>query len=277
MPSGPPGSMTGVALLVARHKGLSRGGGTSGMQGFLEVVGAENAERQLSAFLSEVRSSAPAATLQATHRAVITAAIVTLERRLQSARQVLDSQSAEAAAESRLIEKHVLELENNLAAFADTPERASLDDMAERLLILQDLMPVVDRQTALLLRARQWIDDLRDAAVEWRLRDDATDFGINSPGLLRALTAVSAALDTMTAGVHKNRVGRHASFTDRGFARLVQLGGAVQDPSEQSKKTKLSDARDRLSRISDRMAEMGAIAPGRERNRQAGSVDHGGA
>jgi hypothetical protein len=46
---------------------------------------------------------------------------------------------------------------------------------------------------------------------------------------------------------------------------------------DQSKKTKLSDARDRLSRISDRMAEMGAIAPGRERNRQAGSVDHGGA
>ncbi len=67
---------------------------------------------------------------------------------MQSARRFSTARVPKRQAEARLIEKHVAELDKqSYCVLADGAERASLDDMAERLLILQDLMPMVDRQS----------------------------------------------------------------------------------------------------------------------------------
>ena len=137
------------------------------MHGFLEAVGTESAERRLSAFLTEVRAATPAVAAQETHRAVLTAAVITLKRRV-SAREVLDSQHGEATAEVRLTEFHLTDLERTVDAALEASDDARLLEAARRLEILMGIVPVVARQAAQAKRARQWIADLGAAAAEWR-------------------------------------------------------------------------------------------------------------
>ncbi len=246
------------------------------MQGFLEAVGAESAERRLSAFLAEVRVAVPAEEEQQTHRSVLNAAVTTLDRRLHSALQVLESQRAEATAETRLIERHLSDLERTIDTVHGRPDAAQLEEAAERLAVLEELVPALAGRTAQAKRARQWINDLGDAAAEWRGRDRDTEFGVTSPGLLRALTEVSAALDSMTTGVQQRRDARQASVTDMGFARLAQLGGIVQGTDEKHKKLGSDEAQRRLMRLTGRLAKLGVVRLQPGPGMKAGSEKHGG-
>ncbi|MEM1064023.1 MAG: hypothetical protein AAGJ74_00855 [Pseudomonadota bacterium] len=172
--------------------------------GFLETYGTEKAERCLAEFVSCVRKGG-ARQLSANSSTLVMEELATLQIRIATGRDELDFIRSATLERGALLQRACSVAETVLKE--ENPHGFLDDELAGLVDALAQAIPAHNSDLAGLSRADAWMDDL-EAAVKDLMRQlaAAPEFSDTvRTGLVRVLSEISAALDTMTEAARASR------------------------------------------------------------------------